>query len=181
MEQFFKKIGWSSIITSLGFAILGLIIAYNPNTTFQIISNVLGAILIAYGVIKILEYLKMKDINSLYSTEVSFGIIAVLLGIVVIICSDMIEAMIRVLIGIWIVYSGCMRFVLAIKLQKFDSDNRIWIPGLIIAIIMLICGMYIITSTGAIIMTIGIFMVIYGVLDIIEEVIFMKNIKDLKI
>ena len=90
MQQFLKKIDWTSIITSLAFAILGLIVAYNPNTTFQIISNVLGAILIAYGVIKILEYFKFKDVNSLYSSELSFGIIAVLLGLVVIVCCDMI-------------------------------------------------------------------------------------------
>lgn len=179
MEQFLKKIGWTSIITSLGFAILGLVVSYNPNTTFKVISNVLGAILIAYGVIKILEFLKMKNMNSLYSTELSFGIIATLFGIVVIVCSDMIEAMIRVVIGIWIVYSGYMRLGLAIKLQKFDAENKIWIPGLIIAIAMLICGLYIITSPGAIIMTIGIIMVAYAVMDIIEEVIFMKNIKDI--
>lgn len=179
MKQFLKKIGWTSILISLGFAILGLVIIYNPNTTFQIISNVLGAILIAYGVIKILEYLKIKDMNSIYNTELSFGIIAALFGLVVILCSDMIEAIIRILIGIWIVYSGCMRLGLAIKLQKFDSDNRIWIPGLIIAIIMLICGMYIITSPGVIMMTIGITILGYAILDIIEEVIFMKNMKDI--
>lgn len=179
MEQFFKKIGLTSIITSLCFAILGLIIAYNPNTTFRIISNILGAILIAYGVVKVLEYFKMKNINSLYSTELSFGTIAILLGIVVIVCSNMIETLIRVLIGIWIVYSGCMRLGFAIKLQKFDSDNKLWIVGLSIAIIMLICGMYIITNSGAIMMTIGIVMVIYAVMDIIEECIFMKNIKEI--
>ena len=179
MEQFFKKIGWTSIVTSLGFAILGIIIAYNPNTTFQIISNVLGGILIAYGVIKIIEYFKMKDVNSLYSSELSFGIIAALFGIVVIVCSDMIETMIRILIGIWIVYSGVMRLGLAIRLQKFDSDNRIWVPVLFIALAMLLCGIYIIASPGAVMMTIGIIMVVYAVMDIIEEIIFMKNVKDI--
>ena len=179
MEQFFKKIGWTSIVTSLGFAILGIIIAYNPNTTFQIISYVLGAILIAYGVLKVIEYFKMKDVNSLYSSELSFGIIAALFGIVVIVCSDMIETMIRILIGIWIVYSGVMRLGLAIRLQKFDSDNRIWVPVLFIALAMLLCGIYIIASPGAVMMTIGIIMVVYAVMDIIEEIIFMKNVKDI--
>ena len=179
MEQFFKKIGWTSIITSLGFAILGLIIACYPNNTFQIISNVLGSILIAYGTIKIIEYFKMRDMNSLYGTELSFGVIAALLGLVVIICSDMIQAMIRILIGIWIIYSGIMRFGVAIKFRKFNSNNKIWIAGLIIASIMLFCGIYIITSPGVIIMYIGVIMIIYAVMDIIEEVIFMKNIKDI--
>ena len=179
MEQFFKKIGWTSILTSLCFAILGLVVAYYPNTTFKVISNVLGAILIAYGVIKIIEYFKMKDISSMYSAELSFGVIAALLGIVVIVCSDMIEAMIRILIGIWIIYSGIMRIGLAVKLQKFDSNNRVWIAGLVIALIMLFCGIYIITNPGAIMMYIGIIMVVYAIMDIIEEFIFMRNIKDI--
>ena len=179
MEQLFKKIGWTFIITSLCFAILGLVIAYNPNTTFQIISYVLGGILIAYGVIKILEYLKMKDVNNFYSTELSFGVIAVLFGIVIIVASDIIEAMIRIIIGIWIVYSAIMRLGVAIKLQKFNSDNKIWVPVFIIALIMLLCGIYIITVSGTVIMTIGIIMFVYAVMDIIEEFIFMKNIKDI--
>lgn len=179
MEQFFKKIGWTSIMTSLCFAILGLVIAYNPNTTFQIISYVLGGILIAYGVIKILEYLKMKDVNSLYSTELSFGVIAVLFGIVIIVASDTIETIIRIIIGIWIVYSAIMRLGLAVKLQKFNLDNKIWVPVLIISLIMLLCGIYIITVPGTVIMTIGIIMVVYAVMDILEEIIFMKNMEDI--
>ena len=179
MEQFFKKMGWTSIITSLGFAILGLVITYNPNTTFQIISYVLGGIFIAYGVIKIIEYFRMKYVNRIYNSELSFGVISALFGIVVIVCSDMIEAMIRILIGIWILYSGIMRVGLALRIQKFDSDNKLWIPVLLIALLMLICGIFIILSPGAVMMTIGIIMVVYAVMDIIEEVIFMRNIKDI--
>lgn len=179
MEQFLKKIGWSSVITSIGFAILGIVITCYPNTTFQIISNVLGAILISYGVIKIIEYFKLKDISSIYNAEISFGVIAALLGIVVIVCSDTIEAIIRILIGIWIVYSAIMRLGLAIKLQKFNSNNRIWLFGLIIALIMLFCGVYIITNPGAIMIYIGIIITVYAIMDMIEECIFMQNIKDI--
>lgn len=179
MEQFFKKIGWTSIITSLAFTVLGIIIAYNPNTTFQIISYVLGAILIAYGVLKVIEYFKVKGSYDLYNYELVYGIIACLLGIVVIVCSGMIEAILRILIGIWIVYSGAMRLGLAMKLQKLDADNKIWVPVLLIALAMLICGLYIIAVPGTVMMTIGIIMVIYGIMDIIEEVIFMKNVKDI--
>ena len=179
MEQFFKKIGWTSIITSLAFTVLGIIIVYNPNTTFQIISYVLGAILIAYGVLKVIEYFKVKGSYDLYNYELVYGIIACLLGIVVIVCSGMIEAILRILIGIWIVYSGAMRLGLAMKLQKLDADNKIWVPVLLIALAKLICGLYIIAVPGTVMITIGIIMVIYGIMDIIEEVIFMKNVKDI--
>lgn len=179
MEQFFKKMGWTSIITYLAFTVLGIIITYNPNTTFQVISYVLGAILIAYGVLKAIEYFKVKGAYDLYNYELVYGIIACLLGIVVIVCSGMIETLLRILIGIWIVYSGAMRLGLAMKLQMIDSDNKIWVAVLLIALAMLICGLYIIAVPGTVMMTIGIIMIIYGIMDIIEEIIFMKNVKDI--
>ena len=69
MEQFIKKMGWTSIITSLAFTIMGFVIAYNPNEIFQLISYILGGILIIFGLIKVIEYFKMKDNNDLYSDE----------------------------------------------------------------------------------------------------------------
>ena len=50
MEQILKKMGWASIVTSIGFALIGLVIAYNPNTTFQVVSYLIGAIFIIYGI-----------------------------------------------------------------------------------------------------------------------------------
>ena len=50
----------------------------------------------------------------------------------------------------------------------------------IIAIIMIIFGLYIITVPGSVVATIGILMLIYSVMDIVEELIFMKNIKYLE-
>lgn len=179
MEQFFKKMGWTSIVTSLAFAVLGIIIAYNPNTTFKVISYMLGGILVAIGVFKVIGYFKSKGSYDIYNYELVYGIIACLLGIVVILCNEMIEAFLRILIGIWIVYSGAMRLGLAMKLQKMNSDNKIWVPVLLIALTMLICGLYIIAVPGTVMMTIGIIMVIYGIMDIIEEVIFMKNVKEI--
>ena len=179
MEQFFKKMGWSPIVTSLAFTIIGLIIAYNPNTTFKVISYVIGGIFIVYGIIKIIEYFNAKGEYDLYNYELVYGIMAILLGIIVMACSGMIETILRILIGIWIIYSGVMRLGLALKLQKIDSDNKTWVGVLLIALIILVCGLYIIATPGVLIMTIGVIMVVYGIMDIIEEVIFMKNVKDL--
>lgn len=178
MEQFFKKMGWTSILTSFIFAILGLIIAYYPNTTFQFITYIIGAIFIAIGIIKIIEYFKAKGSYDLYNYELVYGIIAILLGLVVIVCSNLIEAFLRIAIGIWIIYSGAMRLGLSVKLQKLEASNAAWGTVLLIAIAMILCGLYIITVPGAIIATIGILMVVYSIMDIIEEVIFMQNIKN---
>ena len=67
MEQFLKKMGWTSIITSLAFAVIGLIIAYNPNATFTIISYLIGIAFILFGIMKVIEYFKMKGSYDLYN------------------------------------------------------------------------------------------------------------------
>ena len=121
MEQILKKMGWASIITSLAFAIIGLIIAYNPKTTFKVISYLIGGIFIIFGIIKIFEYFKTKGSYDLYNYELVYGIIAILLGLVVIFCNEMIETLLRIMVGVWIVYSGAMRLGLALKLQKIEA------------------------------------------------------------
>lgn len=179
MEKFLKKIGCSSIVISLFFSILGIMIACNPNTTFKMISYILGTILTIYGVIKILEYLKMKEVSNIYSSELSHGMIAILLGVVVMLCSNMIETLLRILMGIWIIYSALIRMKIAIELQKIDLNSKINLIIIVIATVMLIGGIYIIATPGIIMMTIGIMMTVYGVMDIIEEIILMKNIKNI--
>ena len=179
MEQFLKKIGWTSIVTSLVFTVLGFIIVYNPNETFQFISYLLGGTLIIFGIIKIIEYIKTKDSYDLYNDELVYGIMAILLGIVVIVCNGMIETVLRVLIGLWIIYSGAMRFALALKIQKLNVDNKIWISVLLISLVILFCGIYIVANPGAVMVTIGIVMIVYGIMDIAEEIIFMRNVKNM--
>ena len=45
MEKILKKAGWTSVITSLIFALIGLIMIYNPETTMIFISTILGIFL----------------------------------------------------------------------------------------------------------------------------------------
>lgn len=54
-----------------------------------------------------------------------------------------------------------------------------WIYSLIVAIIMFLCGIYVTMNAGAVIVTIGIMMIIYAIMDIIEDIVFMKNVKEI--
>ena len=180
MESFFKKIGFTSILTSFVFAILGIIIYFNPNTTFKIITYIIGAIFIIMGVPRIITYFKAKADYEEFNYTLIYGVISVLLGIVVIICSSFIEAFLRIAIGVWILYSGAVRFSGAIRLKRFNASEYAWVTVLLIAIIMIIFGLYIITVQGSIISIIGILMIIYSIMDIIEELILIKNINNLE-
>ena len=106
MEKFLKKAGWTSILTSIVLAILGLIMIYNPDTTMQFISTILGGIFIIIGIIKIANYFIARGNSTLFTNEISWGLVAIILGLVTIVYSGTIESIFRIMIGIWIIYSG---------------------------------------------------------------------------
>ena len=180
MEQFFKKIGWTSILTSIVFLVVGLIIAYHPETTFKFVSYIMGVVIIIIGAIRLVEYFKTKQNYEAYNYELVYGIIAILLGLVVMICSSFMEAFLRIAIGIWIIYSGVIRISAGIRLKTIGANQTAWITMFVIAGLMILGGFYVVSVQGAIVAAIGWLMVVYSIMDIVEEVIFMQNVKNLE-
>ena len=103
---------------------------------------------------------------------------AIIIGIIAIVYKSKIETIFRVLIGIWIVYTGIIRLSLSFKIKLVESPA--WLYSLLISIIMIICGIYTIFVSNVIVVTIGIVILVYSVLDVIEDIIFLVNIKKLE-
>ena len=178
MEKFLKKVGWTSIITSIILLIIGIIMIYNPETTMQFISTILGIFFIMIGIIKLINYFIAKGNSVLYDNEIAWGVISIIVGLVVMVYSNTIENIFRIMIGIWIIYSGFIRLTLSFKLKHINQ--KICIFALILSIFMIIAGLYITFYANALIITIGIMLLIYSIMDLIESFIFMKNLKDVK-
>lgn len=177
IQNFLKKTGYASIIESIIFAILGIILILKPEETVKIISYILGACFIIVGTYKIINYIQTKGKNDLYNYNLIYGVMAIVIGLIAIIYSSTIGAIFRIIIGIWIIYSSIVRVSSSLKLRALKSN--IWIYTLIISIIMFICGLYIALNEGTIIVTVGILMLVYAVMDIIENIIFIHNLKKL--
>ena len=177
MENFLKKAGWTSILTSIILANLGLIMIFNPDTTMQFISTILGIIFIVIGIIKIANYFISRGNSTLFANDISWGLVAVILGLVTIVYSSTIESIFRIMIGIWIIYSGFTRFSLSFKLK--EVNDKVWAFMLVLAVLMVIGGLYVTFYPGALIVTLGVIILIYAVMDLIEGFIFMKNMKNL--
>lgn len=176
LEKIFKRTGWLSILESLVFAILGAILIWKPEETVKVISSVLGTIFIVAGLYKVIHYFLTKGMNNFYDYDFIFGLLACILGIVTIVYSTTIGSIFRIIIGIWIIYSALIRISSSIKLRTVTKT--VWVYSLVLAIAMLACGLYIILNAGTIMMTIGAIIVAYSVIDIIEEIIFMRNVKE---
>ena len=135
LQKILKKSGQASIVESIIFAILGIILIANPEETVKVISYILGAGLIIVGIFQILNYIKMNGQSDLYNYHLIYGIRAI--------------------------------------------KSNIWIYTLIMSVVMFCCGLYIVLNQGTIVVTVGVLMVVYAIMDIIENIIFLRNIKQL--
>ena len=176
MEKFLKKAGWTSVITSLIFALIGLIMIFYPDTTMQVMSTVLGIFFIIVGVIKVINYFVSKGNSTFFTNDIAWGLIAIIIGLVTMVYSSTIESIFRIMIGIWIIYSGFTRLSLSFKLK--GVNDKVWTLVLILAVLMVIGGLYVTFYPGALIVTLGVIILIYAIMDLIESFIFMRNMKD---
>lgn len=174
MEDFLKKTGWTSLITSVVTAIIGIIIVCNPMVTMKLIAYTLGAMFILFGIVKVVSYFVNKETYDFYNYEFIFGAMAIIMGIITIVFSGTIGTIFRIIIGVWILYSGLIRLGLVAKLKKLELNE--WKYALVIAIAILICGIYVLVKSETIGIAIGVAIIIYSVMDIIEGIIFLKNV-----
>lgn len=176
MDKFLKKTGWTDVITSIVFAIIGILLITKAELAIKAISYVLGGIFIALGAVKIINYISNKGNSDFFNNDLVYGAIAAILGLVIIFNSGAIEFIFRIVVGIWIVYSGVLRISFAMKLNK--AGVPVWNLSLVMAILMVIAGIFIIFTEGALIKTLGIVILAYAIMDLIQSFIFMKNVKE---
>lgn len=174
-----KKSTEANVIVSIVFILLGLMLAFKPDTTFSLIVNIIGGIIILFGVVKIFNYIKLKKEFNLFEYDLLFGIIGVVLGIVVIVFGRDVANIFRVIIGIWIIYNAVLKIQVSLYLKKGVAPA--WIYTMCGAVIMLICGLFVTFKTNAVISTIGVVVIIYAVMDLIENLIALKNFKNIYI
>lgn len=177
LKEVLKKTGRTSIVESIIFIILGIILVCKPEETVKMISGILGIIFMVIGIYKIINYFTSKENNDFYNLDLIYGLTAIVIGIVAMAYMNIIGSVFRIIIGVWIIYTSFVRINTALQIKKLGSIAWIW--GLVLAIIMFMCGLYTVINPGTIIVTIGIIMIIYSIIDIIENIIFMKNVNDI--
>ena len=172
-----KKSGWTSIISSIIFIIVGIVLIINPEGILKGISVGLAIIFIALGIFKIFQFVKEKGNYNFYNYDLIYGIVAIIIGLITFFFLDTIETFLRIIIGLWIFYSGVIRIDFAFKLKSMELKT--WIIALIFALCMIGFGVFIIANKASTIVILGILIIIYAVMDLVEGILFMRNVKEL--
>ena len=133
-----------------------------------------GAVFIFIGITKIASYFVSKGNNEFYNYDWIYGIVAIIIGIITIFYTSTILTVFRIVIGIWIIYSSLVRVSFGMKLRKVE--DRSWKIVIGLATLMLIFGIYMVFNANAVLLTIGIVIIAYAIMDLIESIIFVKDI-----
>ena len=167
-----------SILSSVIYIILGIIIISNPETTLNIVSISISVLAIIYGgAITIINITKLEKEGNLI-----FGILLVVMGIALLIYPNSLNILISLGVGIWFISSSVGRIKLAVMLKDVKEIN--WLIILITSIITLLIGISFIftplASAVALAIVTGILMIAYSVCDIFEIIFIKKNIETIQ-
>ncbi len=167
----------SSVIISLFMFILGIILIVFPEVSITFISYILAFMLIINGI----YYLIYKDTSFFAGSFLIFGVVSLLLGIVIILNPDIVKTLFPIVSGIVMVTKSAFDMRLSLMMHEASYDN--WLLIFILSIISIICGLVIIFNPGigaiALTTSMGILISIYSISNIIDIIIFKKNINDI--
>lgn len=172
-EKFLKRSSWTDIVISLIFILFGALLVARPDETIGAISIILGIVFIAMGVLKLVEYYT-SDTREDYL--LFMALVIVIFGVIVLFASDAILSLFRIILGIWIVVTGIMDLQTILVWKQTKSPY--WVIALLFSILMMFAGLMILVNKNIVLTTIGIIVIIYAVLDIIDRIIFMLKIDD---
>ena len=154
-----------SLVSAILFFILGAIMFTNPDTMVVVISRILGGILILFGLYSCIKnYILVRQNTQVSAIPMVAGISCMAIGSVFFFAAGFVEAMVRFVIGGWILLSGIVRFANAMQIDK--KNNPKFFSLLIISLLLILAGLYTILEANLAFQTIGIVLMLYAGLEI---------------
>lgn len=166
-----------SIILSILFGIMGIVLIIWPKTSLETFAYIIGAILLVYGTFNFIDSFTVNPVFCL--PQMTTSILSALFGILVFLKPNIFESLLPIVLGIFFIINGSFKARMSFILKKVDSS---WVLSLITSIFMIICGIILLINPQgtALMLTslIGIIMTIYAISDIIDTCVFKSRVKE---
>ncbi len=175
-----KSTGWMAIMESLIIGFLGILLIWNPQGIVKLIFYVVGIFLMVKGVYKILNYFAVHTKYEFYNNDLLYGVIALVFGLLVVIFWEQLNGAISLIVGMWMCYGALVRLNTSIKLHAAGVSE--WFYVMLLSLVMLALGLYMIISmqVGIALAVVGWVMLASAIVGIIDDIIFMRHIDELK-
>lgn len=136
----------------------------NPGASFMSLAFVLGIVMIIAGLTGAINYFTEKNRNAEGGWVIAESILTFILGCIVLSNQLLLDAMVVIFFGMWLLFSGCLRVVAAFQLRRMQEKTWNWTLGF--GVIASLAGIYAfinsITFGFAVVLLVGAFFVIQG-------------------
>ena len=169
-----KKLKPTAAFYGLICVIIGIIDLVNPEKMLNIIAYALGISAIVCGLVFIIVYMARDVKHNLNNNDFLSGIIAVVVGIVILIKWQQFMELLPIVLGVLIIVSGCIKLQDAIDLKKLDHPA--FLMMLIMALVFILFGAILVAnpfkSEILLMRIIGVTLIITGMTDLFTSVFF---------
>ena len=169
-----KKSAWSAIIESLALIVIGILFIVLQDTMVQVLAYIVGAFFIVKGGFQIINYFMERGQNDFFNNGLLSGVVSALIGVAALVIGDDIAHIFRVIIGIIIIYESLVRINTAVKLAA--AGIGAWKYIMLLALVMLVLGIFVTFYTGAVVFLIGCLMILTGIIGIVGDIMFIQHV-----
>ena len=172
MEDFLKKATIINLISTIVFFALGIILVTSPVTTLAVITYIVETVLIVWGIITIINYVRVESRYDVFSLGFVQGVICILLSLFLIVNPRIITTILPICMGICMVLGSLSRIQIIIKLSAWGqrtSGAYIFLSVLMFTLgLVVICNPF--ETATLIVQMLGTGIIAYTVLDIIQSI-----------
>ncbi len=176
MKDKLKKFINGNILLSILFITLGVFIALFPGETIMIFAYSTGTIMLAYGIFLLIS--GRKSMFNPFGFSI-LGVALVVLGLNAFVNSERIVAFLPLVLGIWFIGASISKLKMCASLKTVSLKS--YILALILAFLSMGIGIYFvifpIDASEKITMILGILLAVYAVTDLVDMIIFKKNMQ----
>ena len=145
----------SPLLLSVLTLILGCMLLTNDKSVVVYTCYIIGGIALVIGLYNLFgKYITKQEGN------MSLGVYATVLGVLLFILGGTIEVTLRMIIGFWLIINGLSKLALSFKVRdKF-------VPLLVLSIILIGAGMYCVLVSNIILVVVGAFLIASSTIDL---------------
>lgn len=177
LESKFNSYMLANCILAILLIVLGIILYVVPSIAIKTVSWLIGLFFIIQGVLAIYSYIKKERI-SLLTFNLVYGIISMVIGLLVIINPFAIANILTISLGIWLIVSGGLKINYGLRLKNIKEGS--WALTLAVGIISILFGIMVILNPFSkliLVEVIGLFLVVYGIIDLTDAILLKKRAK----
>ena len=137
----FKQIRVSTLASALIYIVSGLFLIFYPEVSVKIVCTLLGILVLAAGILKVLSWFLLDLKDSLLRNDLLYGLIGIVIGIVILTKQELLLDFIPLVTGLLICISGLSKLQSSAIALRIGFNNAM--IYFVLSIISIVFGLWI--------------------------------------